>query len=195
MNNVNEPTFLHQVLLGACFSGTTRPSHDVGDEPIVSGSLRASRMVPAAFSCDVVVAFYARKTSHQHPRTTDISQYLSHHRRAQTPANVPCCACTAASCERPARCCGDSCWLSSGTELIAALFSLKCARHAQMSSAPPHSPRALTLSDIVPESCFDGAGGARVFTVMQNPFESIIHSTSAHATTTQRARRSSSCCR
>ena len=84
----------------------------------MSGSCRASRMVPVVFLCDVVVAFHARKTSHQHPRTTDISHYLSHHRRMQTPANVPCCACTAASCERLARSCGDSCWLSSGTELL-----------------------------------------------------------------------------
>ena len=76
-----------------------------------------------------------------------------------------------------------------------ALSTFKCGRHAHSSSAPPHSPRASMLSGVVLESCFDGAGGARVFTVIQNPFGSIIHSTSAHATTTQRARRRSSCCR
>ena len=104
-------TFLLKVLLGARSSHTTRPSHDVGDEPIVSGSFRASRVMAVVFPCDLVIRFCAQITSHQHLRWSRFHSICSHHRRRQTPANVPCCACTAGSCERSARSCGDSCWL------------------------------------------------------------------------------------
>ena len=111
-------TFLHQVLLGERSSHTTRPSHDVGDEPIVSGSCRASRMMAAVFPCDLVIRFCAQITSHQRLRWSRFHSICSHHCRRQTPANVPCCACTAASCERSARSCGESCSLRSGTVLL-----------------------------------------------------------------------------